>query len=396
MAMSIQTNMGSISALKSMNTNSLNMNKSLERLSSGFRINSAADDAAGYAISAKLQGEKGKLEAASQNALQATSMVKTADAGINEIENMVRRLQVLATQAASANNSGDIAKLNNEASTLTTQIDKLADSTKYNGVNLLNGIDSSSALAAGTGMTNPNAAGLVANDGAGTITLGVVAAGAALGTDGADATLTYTFTAAATGTVTSDIDLIDNTTGATIAAGTDLTAAQLGVATLVWAGGTADDVGTASIAAANGGTARSAGNSDYSGSLSFQVGAENNTDNQVAVDFQNKFTTAGLGITGDVASAANAKLFITELSTALDTLTTNRASLGASVNQLSYVSANLATNIEQMSSAISTIKDADMAAEMADFTKSQVMVQAGTAMLAQANQSSQNVLSLFR
>ncbi len=105
-----------------------------------------------------------------------------------------------------------------------------------------------------------------------------------------------------------------------------------------------------------------------------------------------RFTTSAI----PTPSAANAKLFITELSTALDTLTTNRASLGASVNQLSYVSANLATNIEQMSSAISTIRDADMAAEMAEFTKSQVMVQAGTAMLAQANQSSQNVLSLFR
>lgn len=276
MAMSVQTNMGSISALKNMNTNSMAMNKSLERLSSGFRINSAADDAAGYAISAKLQGERGKLEAASQNSLQATAMVKTAEAGVNEIENMVRRLQVLATQGASDNNSAtERAKLNAEAANLISQIDKIAGAANYNGTTLL------------TTHTN--------------------------------------------------------------------------------------------------------------GASTFQIGAANNANNQVTVDFSNGFDTTALSINAlSVATLTDSQAAIDSLDTAMTELTDNRAAFGAAVNQLGYVSANLATNIEQLSSSISTIRDADMAAEMADFTKSQVLVQAGTAMLAQANQGSQNVLSLFR
>ena len=395
MAMSVQTNMGSMSALKNMNTNSMNMNKSLERLSSGFRINSAADDAAGYAISAKLQGEKGKLEAASQNVLQATSMVKTADAGINEIENMVRRLQVLATQAASANNAGDIAKLSNEATTLTTQINKLANSTQYNGVNLLNGVDSSSAAINGTAATLTASGSITDNQESGA---GNSAAMTYTGTGNfsvtATATFTGTFTGAGAGGVVADVDLTNTTTGVVTTAGTALTAANSGM-TFTFADGAADDTSTF-VSTANGTAYTAAGLQDYTAALAFQVGAQNNANNQVTIDFQNKFTTAGLAITGNINTIAAAQSYMTELTSALDTLTTNRATLGSSVNQLSYVSANLATNVEQISSAISTIKDADMAAEMAEFTKSQILVQAGTAMLAQANQSSQNVLSLFR
>ena len=515
MAMSVQTNMGAISALKNMNTNSLSMNKSLERLSSGFRINSAADDAAGYAISAKLTGEKGKLEAATQNALQATAMVKTADAGINEIENMVRRLQVLATQAASANNSGDIAKLDNERATLITAIDNIAGSTKYNGVNLLNGVDSTlstTAVAATTNVlsnaTNTGFASVTSTSGiyenasfAITTTAGAAASTGSLSVDvagvstqvsavalnstssasaaavgdiyfdnvagvitayaGTDATAAYLgvldlsaatagetnsmtlangvildFTNSATvsdttglasgvtgasaatlGTVTSvksTVDLLDDQGATIVAAGSELLAAtttrvDAGSLTLTLNANTGGTAGTITLTDGAAGAAQKAGvsnvtttgatagsSTDYASSLSFQVGAANSSNDQVTVDFGNKFTTAGLAITGDISSAANAQTYMTTLDTALDTLTTNRAALGSTVNQIAYVSANLATNIEQMSSAISTIKDADMAAEMSEFTKSQVMVQAGTAMLAQANQSASNVLSLFR
>ena len=386
MGMSVQTNMGSISALKNMSANSMSMNKSLERLSSGFRINSAADDAAGYAISAKLQGERGKLEAANQNALQATAMVKTADAGINEIENMVRRLQVLATQAASSNNSGDIAKLNNERGNLVAQIDKIASSTKYNGVSLLDGT-------AGTTVS-----GGTLDD---TTTNGV----ASISLDGATSSTTFS------------VSYVDNDAGTAFTAGdavriTDGTTSQtVAVASLPTAQNTQElnfgDLGikltinsaiTGKLTAAGTGAAGAAGTivTSAGASSTFQVGAENNGNNQVSADFTNSFSTTGLTITGDISTTANAQTYIDTLTTALSTLTTNRAALGSTINQLGYVSANLSTNIEQLSSAISTIKDADMAQEMAEFTKSQVLVQAGTAMLAQANQSSQNVLSLFR
>jgi len=139
MALVVQTNTAAITALKHLNTNSANMNKSLERLSSGFRINNAADDAAGFAISSKLDAQTARLKAASTNATQAQAMVKMADAGINEIQNMVSRIQVLATQASSANNTAESAKLDAERLKLESAIDKIAKSTNYNGVNLLDG-----------------------------------------------------------------------------------------------------------------------------------------------------------------------------------------------------------------------------------------------------------------
>jgi len=381
--------MGALTALKNLNTNTTNMNKSLERLSSGFRINSAADDAAGYAVSAKLTGERGKLEAASQNALQATAMVKTADAGVNEIENMVRRLQVLATQAASANNSGDIAKLDAERGTLVSQIDKIANSTKYNGVALLNGTSGSTVDAAST-LDNTTTNGVSA------ITLNGATAGATFSVTYVDQATATTFNAG------DSISITDGTTTQTVA----IASLPTGQNTSVIAFG---DLGIsltinsaiAGKTTAATGSAASAGTiiTTAGASSTFQVGAENGANNQVAADFTSNYTTSGLAIgtvTADISTAANAQTYLTEVTAALNTLTTNRAALGSTVNQLGYVNANLSTNIEQLSSAISTIKDADMAAEMANFTKSQVLVQAGTAMLAQANQSSQNVLSLFR
>jgi len=388
MAVTVQTNMGALTALKNLNTNTANMNKSLERLSSGFRINSAADDAAGYAVSAKLSGERGKLEAASQNALQATAMVKTADAGVNEIENMVRRLQVLATQAASANNSGDIAKLDTERASLVSQIDKIANSTKYNGVAVLNGT---------SGVTVAGASTIALADGVASVTL-----------NGAKASTTFNMyieeAAGVAGTFGAGdkITVSDGTTSQTVAlaalptglATTNVTFGDLGITLAINSnitGLTTDAANAGDTGASLGTIVTSAGSSS-----TFQVGAEDGANNQVTADFTANYTAAGLSITGDISSAANAQTYLTTVTAALSTLTTNRAALGSTVNQLGYVNANLATNIEQLSSAISTIKDADMAAEMADFTKSQVLVQAGTAMLAQANQSSQNVLSLFR
>jgi flagellin len=385
MAMTVQTNMGALTALKNLNTNNNKMNMALERLSSGFRINSAADDAAGYAVSAKLSGERGKLQAASQNALQATAMVKTADAGVNEIENMVRRLQVLATQAASSNNSGDIAKLDAERATLVSQIDKIANSTKYNGVAVLNG-------SAGITVSGGTAAATTSN-GVSSIQL-----------NGATPSTTYTVSYVDQATATTfnagdSISITDGTTTQTVAVASlptgqatqNISFGDLGLTLTI------NSSISGKTTAATGSTASAGTIITSAGSAStFQVGAENGANNQVSADFTNSYTVSGLGITGDVSTAANAQTYLTTVTNALNTLTTNRAALGATVNQLGYVNANLSTNIEQLSSAISTIKDADMAAEMANFTKSQVLVQAGTAMLAQANQASKNVLSLFR
>jgi len=277
MALTVQTNTAAITALKNLNTNSANMNQSLNRLSSGFRVNSAADDASGFAVASKLEAQGARLKAAALNTTQATAMVKMADAGINEIQNMVVRIQSLATQAASANNANDLTKLDAERIKLEGQIDKIASGTNYNGTALLNG------------------------------------------------------------------------TGAS--------------------------------------------------TTTFQVGANNVTGDQVTVDLSNDYSTTGLSLAGSAATLttqAGAQTYIDTAGAALNAVITNRADLGATQNQLGYVQANLATSIEQVTASVSNIKDADMAAEMANFTKNKILTQAGTSMLAQANQASQNVLTLFR
>lgn len=396
MAMTIQTNNAAITALKHLNTNSANMNKSLERLSSGFRINSASDDAAGYAISAKLSGQNSRMQAAVQNAASATAMVKMADAAVNEIQNMVVRVQSLATQAASANNSAEISKLEAERSKLETQIDKIANGTNYGGVNLLNGKDATSAAVAGTAATLPASA--TVSTGGGTTTIAVT--GTATFSNAATFTVT-TDAAGAVTAVTSSADLLSAADGTVLAAAGDVTAslAALGI-TLTPTAGATPAAGTYTFTPTAGTAATAAGQTAYTAALAFQVGADNNVSNQVTVDLRNTYTSTGLGLTGGATAVftnqASAQAYIDTAQTALNTLVNQRADLGATQNQLTYVTANLGTGIEQVSSAISSIKDADMATEMANFTKNQIMVQAGTAMLAQANQASQSVMSLFR
>jgi len=409
MALTVQTNNAAVTALKHLNINSANMNKSLERLSSGFRVNSAADDASGFAIASKLSAQSDRLKAASQNVMQATAMVKMADAGVNEIQNMIQRIQTLAVQASSANNAGEINKLEAERVKLESQIDKIANSTNYNGTNLLNGINAQSAAV--TGVT-----GVAAT--AGTLTQG----GAAGTADQIATTGTATFSNAATFSIKTDgagnitnvtvsADLISAADGTTLAAASSTnlitaSATNVTVAGMTFTATAATGTGAASTAtqAMTAGTAyvaaAAAGASAYTGTLAFQAGADNSTSNQVSIDLRNSYTTSSLGLSGSTATVftdqASAQAYIDTSKTALNTLITQRADLGATQNQLGFVQANLATSIEQSVASVSSIKDADMAAEMANFTKNQILTQAGTAMLAQANQAAQNVLQLFR
>jgi len=488
--LSVQTNMGANTALKNINTNSVNMNKSLERLSSGFRINNAADDAAGFAVSSKLDAQSQRLKAASLNASQAQAMVKMADAGVNEIQNMVGRIQTLAIQASSSNNAGELGKLDAERVKLESAINKIANSTNFNGVNLLNGKNASAvAISITQGTAGDGSATSLTttagNDGNisttysytsaastavsfATGTLSAVTdnnAPAALTLTGtasfsapAAVTFTATFATANTGSVVASADILD-AAGKTITAGTAITAKNLGLTSFGFAGGvkgdtstfTAATLGTAAVAAgaagdtltvtgADGSTgtaaltaggafsvtmsntavltgtaaatlanstvtgkttvaADTAAGAAYAAALAFQVGADNTSDNQVSLDLTKAYTTTGLGLTG-TAGALNtqtgAQAYITTAKGAMNTLITQRADLGATQNQVAFVQANLATSIEQTTASVSSIRDADMAAEMANFTKNKILTQASTSMLAQANQAAQNVLSLFR
>jgi len=480
MALVVQTNTAAITALKHLNTNSANMNKSLERLSSGFRINNAADDAAGFAISSKLSAQTERLKAASNNATQAQAMVKMADAGINEIQNMVTRIQVLATQASSANNTAEGAKLDAERLKLESAIDKIANSTNYNGVNLLNGTGGggssfTTTFSQGTvntgvtgasvttsSTTNLNATYQLNSDAAGNITITDGVGGAtdftvqfqanstatALLDDGSH--IDITFGAAPSGTAsntasTSGSVAVTGQANYDNAAGTSTVKAAFTASVVSSTGvsenyvftlaadlstvnitdqGTGNQVGTATIASLTSstqtillsdgdsvklvydGTATTGGagslgtlttGSNSSATQVFQVGAGTTASDQVSVNLSNSYTSSSLGLgSGGLLNQTSALSYLDKAKAAMDLVITNRADLGATQNQLGFVNANLATSIEQGQAAVSSIRDADMAAEMANFTKNKVLVQATTAMLAQANQTAQNVLTLFR
>jgi len=366
MALSVQTNNAAMTALKHLNTNNTAMNKSLERLSSGFRVNNAADDASGYAVSSKLDAQTQRLKAASLNATQAQAMTKMADAGVNEIQNMVVRLETLATQAASANNAGELLKLDAERIKLESAIDKIAGSTNYNGVSLLDGSSGATATL-GAAVAGVSANAVVNGAAAGAVTIATLTNGANI-----DITLTNASGTAQTVTVavpaagsTSDVAFGD--IGLTLTVDNNLATAGAGTFTV-----------TAGVAS------------------NFQVGADNDVNNRVSLDLTKSYTTAGLVLTGDLQTQANAQTYIDTAKTALNKLIDQRADLGATQNQVAFIQANLATSIEQTTAAVSSIRDADMAAEMAQFTKNQILTQASTSMLAQANQAAQNVMTLFR
>ncbi|WP_373855330.1 flagellin N-terminal helical domain-containing protein [Mariprofundus micogutta] len=351
------------------------MNQSLERLSSGFRVNNASDDAAGFAIASKLDAQTQRLKAASMNATQAQAMVKMAEAGINEIQNMVTRIQTLATQGASANNSQELGKLDAERAKLEGAIDKISASTNYNGVSLLNG-----------------SAGATASVGAGAT--GVSATVTVQGAPATGASHAYTLENVTTGA--SNAFILKDTVAGTQQAVTVATPA-VGNTTTVSFG----SMGLSIDFDANIATFTAQAVTVTAGAAQdFQVGADNNVNNVVQVSLDKDYSASGLGLSGSALGAmdtvAEAKAYIDTAKTALNTLISNRADLGATQNQLGFINANLATSIEQATASVSSIKDADMAAEMAQFTKNQILVQAGTSMLAQANQAAQNVLSLFR
>ncbi len=387
MALTVQTNNAAMTALKNLNANNMAMNKSLNRLSSGFRVNNAADDASGYAVSSKLDAQTQRLKAASLNATQAQAMTKMADAGVNEIQNMVVRLETLATQAASANNAGELGKLDAERIKLESAIDKIAGSTNYNGVSLLDG--TAGVTASSTDFLVSEGLSAVSTNGAAASTTFtaylVEASGTATGTFGAGDKITLT-----DGTTTQTVAVPTLPTGQSTST---VSFGDLGITLTINSAlsGQTTNAANAGTTTAIGTITTSAGSSS-----SFQVGADNSANNRVTLDLTKSYTTTGLGLTGDLTTQANAQTYIDTAKTALNKLVNQRADLGATQNQVAFIQSNLATSIEQTTASVSSIRDADMAAEMADFTKNKILAQAGTAMLAQANQAAQNVMTLFR
>ncbi|MFN0073192.1 MAG: flagellin [Chloroflexota bacterium] len=387
--MRINTNIQAIDAQRNMLTTQNSMSKSIEKLSSGLRINRAADDAAGLSISEKLRAQVRGLAQAQRNAQDGISMIQTAEGALTEVHDMMQRMRELSIQASNDTlSSQDSAAINTEVQQLRAEVDSIRDRTKFNGKALLTG----SLL---TTLGGATATDLVVNDAVG------AAVATAVDVAGARSGVTYTFSSAAANTITltRSGDSVAQTIaiGAIAANGTQtLDFSSLGVkVTLASAAGeTAANLVTGLTAAAND-TIVTTG----TGSANFQIGA--NATDSLNVSFSD-VSIAALALTTSLdnfnttQNVTNAQAMITALDTAIQSVSTTRAGLGARQNRLEHTIASLGVTHENISASESRIRDADIEYEMTQFTKLQILQQAGTAILAQANQSPQTVLSLLR
>jgi flagellin len=377
MGLRIQNNIAAMNAHRQLGIADTGLNKSLERLSSGFRINRAADDAAGLAISQSFRADIASYKVASRNTSEASSLLQVAEGAADQIGNMLTRLKELATQASSANSDQNIQRIDDEAEKVLAEIERIAESTEYAQTSLINGTYGVSVSTTEAGVTSANGYESIS---------------------GMKQSYTYNFDVTDTAGSAADITLtVSNAAGTEIGSQTILNTSTPGTGSTT----------TVSFAAygvdlkINADISESwvAGNGDIvaaaSGSSTFQVGSENQTDNQLDIELAD-LTKSGLGIsTVDMSTLATAQYALDSIDAAITTLATKRGDIGAYMNRLSYASANLASTIENVQAAESVIRDVDMASEMTAFTKNQILLQAGTAMLAQANMAPQQVLSLF-
>jgi len=393
MGVRINTNIEALNAQRNLGMTAMQFAKSVEKLSSGLRINRAADDAAGLAISEKLRAQVRGLTQAQRNAQDGISMVQTAEGALTEVHSMLQRMRELAVQASNSTlSSADAASVNTEITALKAEIDRVAGSTTFNGQYLLTG-SLTVSQSGGTAVV-----GLALNTTAN-------AAISAIDVSGAKASTTYTLTSQAGGKLTLD-DGAGNSQQVTLTAIGSTGKEEINFSTL---GVKITVVGAAAKTAADLATDLDAKTviTGAGASANFQIGA--NASDVLAVSFADARTSAaGYGtLATDIAAFSTAtstgtgivtaaQALITSVDTALAFISTTRGNFGAVQNRLEHTVASLGVSAENLSASESRIRDLDVAAEMVSFTKTQILQQAGTAILAQANQAPQSVLQLLR
>ena len=413
--MRIQHNIMAMNAYRNYNNNTSALSKNLEKLSSGYKINRAGDDAAGLAISEKMRAQITGLKAASKNVKDGVSLVKTAEGALQEVHDMLNRMDSLATQSANGtyDDAVDRDNLQKEVNALTKEIDRIADSANFNGIKLLDG---SMGKATGVPATYLN----VGDDlGKAMVTK---LSGATLGTDetvaitdGTDGTISVQITnddGSAKTTKLKLADIISFTSGAD--AGKTLTAAgkagldkgDTGVIDLSSVGlGRIEFTATDAVAdvktlgakladIAGQGQAPAAGAAG--GGLDLQIGDTADKFNKLTISVGDMHAAAlGIGALS-IAKQGDAAAAIDSIKKAINTVSSTRGDLGAAQNRLEHTQNNLSVMTENIQDAESTIRDTDVADEMMAYTKNNILVQSAQAMLAQANQVPQGVLQLLQ
>jgi flagellin len=384
--MKINTNVQSLSTQRVLGQTGAKVAQQMGRLSSGFRINKAADDAAGLGIANKFRADLRGLRQAARNAEQATSLLQVAEGAAQTVGGILDRMKELATQAASDNVS-DRTEINREFTALRDEITRITSTTVFGSQKLLNG-SLGNAIAGGSEIASGSSAAVAA--GLESISLNGAAAG------------TYTVAKVDNDTMSVSRGGITQALDVTNSARQLLNFTSHGISIQTNSdfdihdnGGSADGATMTYLAAAGTDSITVAG-----GNASFLVSssgeAASYSTDKISLDTLD-LTVATLGLNDDdLTSNVNASTALDAIDTAITSVNTVLGKIGAAQNRFDYATQNVKASIENLSAAESTIRDADMAAEMAEFTKQQILQQAGTAMLAQANSAPQQVLSLIR
>ncbi len=451
--MVVQHNMQAANANRMLNVTTSAQSKSTEKLSSGYRINRAADDAAGLTISEKMRKQIKGLDRASTNAEDGVSAVQTAEGALTEVHSMLQRMNELATQSANGTNSNtDRKAIQDEIDQLTTEIDRVSETTKFNETYLLKGDGAEKAhnvnahdagldgvtltdkgdevevtlktLNAGDkvsiagknytiGATADDAKNLykgVATNGTATVTVNGKAYTVQDTTPDADknqiskaeldkkviAGATVEYNGKSLTVMDADANGVDKNDSSVITADA---AYKLERAEIVKASSIGSDVAaTATDGATTDKFSLTKGKVNYNDALSFNlhVGADADMTNKITVNIDS-MNSAGLGVKGIKADTEqDATYAIDAIADAISTVSSQRSALGAVQNRLEHTINNLDNVVENTISAESRIRDTDMAEEMVNYSKNNILAQAGQSMLAQANQSNQGVLSLLQ
>ncbi len=393
--MIVQHNITAMNANRMLGMTTGSLAKSTEKLSSGYRINRAADDAAGLTISEKMRKQIRGLDQASTNAEDGVSAVQTAEGALTEVHSMLQRMNELAVQASNGTNSEDDRKaIQDEISQLTTEIDRVAETTKFNETYLLKGDDTT---AAGTHIVSAHDAGLkgvTITDAGDDTTANIAFDGSwAVGNTVNIAGKDYDIVAddKADDKDADTVDAIKTKSKITVAQAKKYAINQVIAASSIGAdtAATATDAGVLTY-----------GTVSYKNPLSFSlhVGSDADMTNKINVQIET-MNSAYLGIKGlnvKDDSGIAATYAIDAIADAVSKVSSQRSALGAVQNRLEHTIDNLDNVVENTTSAESRIRDTDMAEEMVAYSKNNILQQAGQSMLAQANQANQGVLSLLQ
>ena len=387
MPLRVNNNIAAINARRHLNSNNRTLSIKLERLSSGLRVNRAADDAAGLSVREGMRADLAGLKMNVLNAEQATNLLQVAEGSLNEVNGILIRMQELATQSANSTlNDGNRESIQAEFGQLTTEIDRIAQATTYNSQVLLTGYGNAVSTSGSSAITDASDTGVTA------VRVSAAQSGTYTFEDtAADSELTL-----GNGTVSQTIRIGTLLDGAGVATGTQVVANfdRLGIQVTV----AGESVAGAAGAYLDGELADKQILVEAGTGGSFQVGPKDAAFNRIEVgigDMQASGAKLNLSI-ASVSTISNSREAITVIDQAIQVVAQQRGDLGAFQNRLSFAVSYTENEIENIQASEASISDADIAFEVTAFTRAQILSQAATAMLAQANVLPQNALALLQ